>query len=192
MLAQSIFTLVESRRSRLMQAELMRAAARLVRDEISGSMEAVHDTIARRMWWGDELDSEPQITHEDRKALAANADAETLRRSFGSLRRYSQLRRLRSRRLAVSAESALAREELIEAVAVFLDLATARRLLSEFTGYGTAPFRRPVHIDDEVLDAALRSVELDSADSLIRLIERREKAPNVASHNRSKGNTPAR
>jgi len=170
-LAQSMFMIVESRRVRLDRAKTMRAAARLVRDEISGSMEALHQGISRKEWWSDELDSEPTLTEEDRRLLAANADAETLRRSFGSMRRFTQLRRLRRRALGEESRSDLTRAELVEVVAVFLDLATARRLLSPFTGYGPAAFSRPLEIDGEVLQAALRAAAIDSAEGLYRPIE---------------------
>lgn len=174
-LAQSFFMILESRRSRAEHSKVMTASARLVRDELSGDLEAVHYCLTNGTWWPDELDSEPGISEEDRRLLAANADAETLRRSFGSLRRFRQLRSQRSR-LVKAGELQLDHAQIVECTAVFLDLATARRALSPFTGYGTAPFSRPVHIPEHILSEGLAAAALETADGLYRPAPRPEPA----------------
>lgn len=166
--AQSFFLLLESRRSRSVNSKMMTASARLIRDEISGNMEAVHHMLVRGRWWPDELDPAAAISDEDRRLLAANADPETLRRALGSLRRFRQLRRARDLAHRSDTLAPLTRDQVVEATAVFLDLATARRHLSPLTGYGPAPFARSLDFDPEILEDALRACALDTADGLYR------------------------
>lgn len=164
---QSLFIFLESRKRRVDATDMMRAAARLVRDDISGSMEAVHQTLQRGTWWSAELDLEQTATIDDRRLLAARADAETLRRSFGSLRRFRQLQTVRRARIdAGTADRPLDRDDLVETVAVFLDLAVARRRLSQYTDYGTAPFARPVALPPDLLAAGLAAAAIPSAEGL--------------------------
>lgn len=164
-LAQSVFLLIELRRGRAEREAVTTASARLVRDQISGDMEALHQAITRREWWTAELDCEQTLEEDDRRRLAANVNAETLRRSFGSLRRFRQLRMARQRAINEGGVT-LTHDQLVEVVAVFLDLATARRMLAPYTGYGSAPFGRPLDLPPDILHDALDAVGLPSANGL--------------------------
>lgn len=162
--AQSFFLMLEARRGRLERAMVRQASARLVRDVISARLEATHASLVSGRWWPDQLEADGEIALEDRRALAGSADAEALRRAFGSLRRFGQLRRSRAAR----SSDELSEDELVEVAAVFFDLGLARRLLSPYTGYGTAPFARPVDIAPAIQRRALAAAGIDSADGLYR------------------------
>ena len=161
LIAQAAVMAVEARRRRYETSSSRRASARLIRDEVSGCLEAVHQAVVLGRWWTEEYDLDSTTTVEDRRQLAAVADPETLRRSFGSLRRYRQLQVLR-RRGSLEDDVNLTYDQMVEVVAVFLDLALARWLLADETGYKTVPFARPVAISDELLSAASAAVAIDN------------------------------
>ena len=158
------FMVIRSRSERQRETT---GAARIVRDDVISGLEVLHYTITNNEWWPDSHDNPPSATVEDRRMLAARADGETTRRTFGSLRRYRQLRNRRSERVRNGGE--FSEDDLTEAMAVFLDLAKARQLLASVTGY-RASAREPYHgrlaLPAELLPEALRRASLPNADGL--------------------------
>lgn len=144
----------------------LRYAARLIRDDIAGAMEAVHYTIENGEWWPPNFELETISTTDDRRLLAAHLHGPTLRGVFGAQRRFNQLRAGR-RHVVGSAQPA--HDEMVEVVTVFFELAIARRGLAEFVGYGTyEPFSRPLRISPAIEAEACRRAGIDSAEGLYR------------------------
>lgn len=145
----------------------LRNAAILIRDDISGALEAVYEAWEHKQWWPEGFELDPVSTTDDRRALAAYPDANAVRQFFGSQRRFNQLRSRRRSALKARSVGPLSRDEQIEILAVFFELATARRELAQLTGYGANdPFRRPMKIDDDIKADALATTFLESVDGL--------------------------
>ncbi|MCW2630491.1 MAG: hypothetical protein JWR48_7213 [Mycobacterium sp.] len=142
----------------------LRYSARIIRDDIVAAMEATHSAIDETRWWPVYLDPTPLSTIDDWRLLAARlGSGEDVRRVFGCQRRFRQLRAQRRTALQSASDQdlALATGDELACVEAFLDLAEARRVLSELADYGDKPFQRPIYISEELEKQALENVRLD-------------------------------